>query len=384
MKVLIAGGGTGGHIYPAIAIAKALQELDSSTVVEFVGTPYGLETRLVPQAGFKIHTISVGRLNKNVSFFERLSTVFALPLALIKSFFLVKKYSPDAVVGVGGYASGPVVLVAALLGYRSFIWEPNAYPGLANRWLSRFVDKCLIVFNEAAKHMNNKNIIHVHMPVRKEIEDSSRVDTRANTMANNMAETRAKTSGLSSFQSSFRTFRILIFGGSQGARAINTTFVEAVLGGGSWLQNVEIVHQTGAVDFERISAMYATKSPKNVQVLEYLNDMPVRYAWADVVVSRAGTGTISELAAIGKAALLIPFPYAADDHQAKNAQALVQLGAARLLLQSELTTGRLIQEIEFLKNNPQAIRELEENIRRFHKPRAAYEIAKIVVNKGLQ
>lgn len=368
MKVLIAGGGTGGHIYPAIAMAQALCELDLTMIVEFVGTPSGLETRLVPQAGFRIHTISGGRLNKNISFFERLGTIFILPIALLKSFFLVKKFSPDAVIGVGGYASGPLVLVAALMGYHTFIWEPNAYPGLANRWLSRFVDRCLVVFDQAAKFMKNKNITHVHMPVRKEIESSFSVNISASVNAS------AKTAN--------RPFRVLVFGGSQGARAINNALVEAVSQGGHWLQNIEIVHQTGGIDFKRMTELYAQNPSQNVQVLEYLNDMAERYAWADVVISRSGTGTISELAASGKAAILIPFPHAADDHQAKNAQALVQMGAARLLPQSELTADRLVREIEFFKNNPQAVSEIEKNIRKFHKPRAAYEIAKIVLDES--
>lgn len=359
MRILIAGGGTGGHIYPAISIAKAIQELSSESIVEFAGTPAGLEAKIIPQAGFKIHLVSIGRLNRNVSVFERVRTLLTLPFAICKSFSVVNAFKPDVVLGVGGYASGPFVFAAALLGYRTLIWEPNAYPGLANRLLSRFVSCSLVVFSEAAQFMKNKNVVHVHMPVRPEIE-SAPLRTERN-----------------------KKFHILMFGGSQGARSLNTALLEAVKAGGDWLREVEIVHQTGALDYERVSAAYAetTATRDHVSVQPYLHDMPQRYAWADLVISRAGTGTISELAACGKAAILIPLPTAADDHQTKNALALTAIGGAFLLRQNELTPQRLIRDIEEFKTRPEKITRLEENIRKFHKPKAAHEIAKIILEK---
>lgn len=363
MRVLIAGGGTGGHIYPSLAIAEALRELDSTAVVEFVGTPTGLESQLVPRSGYKLHTISIGRLNRNVSLWERVLTVFQLPLAIWKGILILFRFRPDLVFGVGGYASAPLVLAASILRYRTFIWEPNAYPGLANRKLSRFVTGCLVVFDEAAHFMKNKNVIRVHMPVRKEIEE----------------EFQAKK--LTKGPSHKRSFHVLVFGGSQGARAINNAFSEAVVQGGDWLNEVEIVHQTGPLDFARIYETYAQypEVQSRITAFEYLHDMPERYSWADLVICRAGTGTISELAACGKASLLIPLPSAADDHQTKNALALVRINGARLLEQKELTPERLVREIEELKAHPEVVAELEKNIRQFHKPRAAHEIANLLV-----
>lgn len=357
MRVLIAGGGTGGHIYPALSIAKAIQEVCSDAHVEFVGTPTGLEAKLIPQAGYRIHFIPIGRLNKNVSILERVKTLFQIPFSLVRGMILIFREKPDFVLGVGGFASAPVVLAAALLGKKSYIWEPNAYPGLANRLLSLFVSRCFVVFTEAAHHMKNKNITRVHMPVRKEIE-----------------MTRVRTPSMG-------RFRILVFGGSQGARAINNALFGVVKEGGAWLQETEIVHQTGSLDFDRISKQYKDLAQENlpVQVLEYIHDMPNRYAWADLVISRSGTGTISELAACGKAALLIPLPTAADDHQTQNAQALVNQGGAKILAQKELTPARLIQEIKYFKNSPEVIRQLESQIRKFHKPNAAEEIVKLIM-----
>ncbi|OFZ15359.1 MAG: undecaprenyldiphospho-muramoylpentapeptide beta-N-acetylglucosaminyltransferase [Bdellovibrionales bacterium RBG_16_40_8] len=360
MRILFAGGGTGGHIYPAISIANAIQELHPQAVIEFVGTPSGLESKLIPQAGFKIHMIPVGRLNSNVSLYERIQTVLMLPVAILKSFFIVRSFSPNVVVGVGGNASGPLVLAAALMRYRTCIWEPNAYPGLANRWLSSFVTKTLVVFTEAAKFLKNKNIVNVPMPVRKEIENVLPTKKHKN------------------------EFHILLFGGSQGARALNNILSEAIKIGGEWLNNVKIVHQTGSLDFSRITEVYANiKYAKNcVTVLEYLHDMPSRYVWADLVISRAGISTISELAACGKAALLVPLPSAADDHQTKNAQALVDANGARFIKQKDLTAERLIREIEDFKAHPEKIVLLEENIRKLYKPKAALEIAKIVLEEA--
>lgn len=360
MRILIAGGGTGGHIYPAIAIADAIKKSDPQSVIEFVGTANGLETILVPKAGYKINFIPIGRLNKNVSVIERIKTILQMPMAFYRSIILTYSFHPDVVLGVGGYASGPIVLIAALLGKRVYIWEPNAFPGLANRMLSRFVSECLVVFEEAKKHLKNKKIRHVHMPVRAEIENSKIKVTHS------------------------VDFQVLVFGGSQGARPINNALAEAILKGGNWLSNVKIIHQTGSADFARIREQYlnSANAKQHVEVFEYLYDMPERYAHAKLVIARAGAGTISELAASGKASLLIPLPSAADDHQTKNAQALVQIGGAHLLPQKELTPERLIQEILFFKNNPEQVAQFESNIKRFHKPQAAQEIAQLLLEQA--
>ncbi|MEQ1665320.1 MAG: undecaprenyldiphospho-muramoylpentapeptide beta-N-acetylglucosaminyltransferase [Bdellovibrionales bacterium] len=356
MRILIAGGGTGGHIYPALSIAKAVMQMDSKAAVEFVGTQAGLESQLVPKENFKIHFIPIGRLNKNVSLKERFKTLLQLPYAIFLSFVRVIQFKPDIVLGVGGYASGPLVFAAAMLKKTTLIWEPNAYPGLANRILSKYVTLCLVVFKEAAQFLKNKNIVQAHMPIRKEIE--------------NFKPTVQRTAN----------FRIVVFGGSQGARPINQAMMRMVQMNLSWLSGVEIVHQTGPLDFESVQTEYKKRNIQSSQIEAhaYLYNMSERYAWADLIISRAGTGTISELAACGKAAILIPLPSAADDHQTKNALALSSMNGAVLLPQSELTPERLIKEIQKFKDNPKEVSKLEENIKKFHKPHAAEEIAKLI------
>jgi UDP-N-acetylglucosamine--N-acetylmuramyl-(pentapeptide) pyrophosphoryl-undecaprenol N-acetylglucosamine transferase len=356
-RILIAGGGTGGHIYPALAIAAALQQVEPDIKIEFVGTPSGLEAKLVPRAGYELNFISVGRLNKNVGLAERLSTLVGLPIAILRAFWILITFRPTAVIGVGGFASGPLVFAASLMRIRSFIWEPNAYPGLANRILSRFVDTCLVVFKEAESLLKNKNIIKVHMPIRKEIE------------------------ALKPKVSTSDEFHLLVFGGSQGSRALNNILLECVAKGGDWLKDLKIVHQTGSLDYHRLLHEYANvpNTRDFLEVHEYLHDMPSRLDWADLVIARAGTGTISELAAAGKPGILVPLPTAADDHQTRNAEALVKTNAAVLIAQKELTPERLIREIESFKSHREKLLELSRNIQKFHQSHAALEIAKLIL-----
>jgi UDP-N-acetylglucosamine--N-acetylmuramyl-(pentapeptide) pyrophosphoryl-undecaprenol N-acetylglucosamine transferase len=347
-KVLIAAGGTGGHIYPALAIADALKAASAQTQIEFVGTAHGLENTIVPAKGYRVQHLPIGRLNSNVSLRERVQTVFLLPWALLKSVWLLRQENPDFVLGVGGHASGPLLLMAALLGYRTAIWEPNAMPGMANRWLSRFVDECWVVFEEARTRLHSKNLHVGGMPVRREIEEMP-VSTTAGT-----------------------PFRLLVFGGSQGARGLNNAVVEMVKSGR--LNGVQIVHQTGAFDYKRVREAYG-EALAQVDLREYLHDMGQQYAKADLVVCRSGTGTLSELAACGKAAILVPLPTAADDHQRLNAESLVEKGAAVMILQKDLNGERLRQEIEALRAHPERLRGMSAAVRGFHHPRAAENLA---------
>lgn len=357
MKILIAGGGTGGHLYPALAIAKSILKISPLAEIHFVGTSEGLETKIVPKENFHLHFISIGKLNSNVPLAERLRTVANIPRAFFQSLWLILKFKPDVILGVGGYASGPVVFVGALLGKRTIIWEPNAYPGLANRWLSRFVDMCCVVWEESSQYLNAKKIVRVPMPVRKEIEEiKPRVPSTAN-------------------------FRIFVFGGSQGSRVLNNTLIEMVKKGGPWLKTTEIVHQTGKLDFVRIHDEYANVSGAMVECREYIDDMPERYRWADLVITRSGTGTLSEIAACSKASILVPLPTSADDHQRKNAEVLVNKKAAVMILQNDLSADKLLKEIERLRSNPREIHELEQNVHQFHSSQAAEKIAELIIGE---
>jgi len=348
LKILIAAGGTGGHIYPALAMADAFRARYPDAVIEFVGTADGLENKIIPAKGFKVHHLPIGRLNSNVGLGERLKTVLRMPFAFLRSISILRSYRPDFVLGVGGHASGPLLLMASLLRYRSAIWEPNAMPGLANRWLSSFVDDCWVVFEEAKPLLRGSHKHRAGMPVRAEIENLVMPDRAAS------AE-----------------FRVLVFGGSQGARGINNTVLELISEGGEWMKGIHFVHQTGPADFPRISAGYASLRSPPVEVKEYLHDMGQRYAAADLVISRSGTGTLSELAACGKAAILIPLPTAADDHQRKNAESLVQKGAAVMIVQKDLNVKSLREAIMSLRANPDRLKEMGRAIRTFHSPKAA-------------
>lgn len=353
--IMIAGGGTGGHIYPAIAIARSLQKLEPSLSIEFVGSKSGLETTLVPRENFPLHLISVGKLHRSVGIVQQLKTLVGLPFAFFQALFLILRFRPKAVLGVGGYASGPVVFVASLLGIPTYIWEPNAFPGLTNRWLAKLVRKCLVVFKDAEKFFGAGKTVTVGLPVRGEIQAGPRDPLRG------------------------RPFRVLVFGGSQGARTLNESVSEAVLKSGEWLKDVEIVHQTGKLDFQKVQSRYAQMTAP-VKAHEFLYDMGERLKWADLVVCRAGASTVAEVAAAGKAAVFVPFPFASDNHQQKNAEALVEKGAAHMILNRDFTAQAFQNVVSELKSHPERIQELENNIRPFYRARAGEEIAQIILS----
>lgn len=358
-NVVIAGGGTGGHIYPGIAIARALKAQHPDFEVHFVGTPTGLENKIVPREGFPLHHINIGKLNHAGGLKSKIMTLLGIPRAFVQSIALLMELKPQAVLGVGGYASGPFVLVASLLGFRTAIWEPNAFPGMTNRWLSRVVGKSFVVFEDAAKFLKSKTISQVGLPIRKEVEDLAQ-------------KVPANETGVDKTE-----FKILVFGGSQGARSINTAVQEAVLKGGSWLENTKIVHQTGPADFAKVSAAYQGQT--QVTAHEYLYEMEKNYAWADLIICRAGASTVAEVAACGKPAIFIPLPWAADDHQRKNAESLFDQKAAAMILQKDLTPDSLIQKIEALKKDSQAREEMRKNLTKFYKPQAAEKMAELLL-----
>lgn len=350
--VVIAGGGTGGHIYPGIAIARALQKLDPELEIHFVGTKEGLEGKIIAREKFPLHFIESGKLNVK-SRIQKLKTLLKIPLGILQSFRILGRLQPLYVIGVGGYASGPFVLAASIIGFNTAIWEPNAMPGMANRLLARFVDKCFIVFSEARAHLKNSQVLQFGMPVREEIENASR---------------SAPTDD---------TFHLLSFGGSQGARAITNCLSDAILEGGAWTEKLSVVHQVGALDFASIQEKYK-KAPCSVRTEEFIFDMPKYYQWADIIVSRGGASTIAEAAAFGIIPIIIPLP-AADNHQRKNAESLVAKKAGIMIDQSELTPQRLIQEIQLLRKNKELRDEMISNLKSFYVPQAATKIAKEIL-----
>lgn len=346
MKVLFAAGGTGGHIYPAIAVAKEVLQRDSSAVIRFVGTAKGLETKLVPQNGFELSTIDSAGL-KNVGFVGKLKGLLVLPKSFLEACKLLNEFKPDVVVGAGGYVTGPVLLMASLLKIPTLVMDSNALPGFTNRQLARFVDKAALTFEESLKYFPNKGIVTGN-PVRKEF-----FDVKPKQRENKI--------------------NLLIFGGSQGARAINLAMLDAL----KYLptERLNIVHQTGESDFERIEEGYKTADfPADVR--KYILDMVSEFAKADLVVCRAGATTCAELSAAGKVGIMVPLPTAADDHQRKNAEALVNANAARMILQADLNGESLAKEITNLINSPAKITEMELNA----KSLAREDAAKVTVD----
>lgn len=351
MRVLIAAGGTGGHIYPGIAVAQEIMRRDANSKVRFVGTPRGLEGRLVPQAGFELSLIDSAGL-KNVGAAARARGLAMLPNSFVSAWSVIRQFRPDVVVGAGGYVSGPVVLVAALTQRPTLVMESNALPGWTNRVLARFVDRAAVSFEQALPFFRGKAVVTGN-PVRREFFE------------------------IPPKQRDAEKFSVLIFGGSQGAHAINEAMVAALpqlkeLG-------LRIKHQTGSADFERVQAAYVKAGwDSNTEVCSYIDNMVADFANADLVICRAGATTTAELIAAGKASVMIPFPFAADDHQRKNAEALQASRAALMILQQDLTGERLAKEITQLVKHPEEVNLMEAEIRKLARGDAAASAVNII------
>ena len=361
MKVLIAAGGTGGHVYPGIAVAQEIKRRDANSEVRFVGTARGLETRLVPQAGFELSLIDSAGL-KNVSVVARMKGLAILPKSFVSARRVIREFGPDVVIGAGGYVSGPVVLMASLLRRPTLVMESNALPGWTNRVLARFVDRAAVSFEQALPYFRGKAVVTGN-PVRREFFE--------------IPKKRREPGELS----------LLVFGGSQGAHAINEAMIAALAGFKKLPATLKIKHQTGAADFEKVSAAYAAAGwSEQAEVRSYIDNMMSDFAQADLVICRAGATTTAELIAAGKASIMIPFPYAADDHQRKNAEALQAAGAARMIVQQELSGERLVKEIGELVLDPSRIDRMEEASRglaRGDAAAAAVDLIERLVGRGI-
>jgi UDP-N-acetylglucosamine--N-acetylmuramyl-(pentapeptide) pyrophosphoryl-undecaprenol N-acetylglucosamine transferase len=350
MRAVLAGGGTGGHVIPAIAIANELRDRYQAEIV-FIGTARGIETRLVPQAGYKLELVDVGAL-KNVSAATRAKTLFDLPKATLKCAGFYGRYRPDVVISVGGYASGPGVLAAALRRIPSVVFEPNYVLGFANKIGARFARATCVHFEETCRGVRNCTVTGV--PVRRAFFEipARPVDAPPT---------------------------LLIFGGSQGARAINQAVVGALPGLRGRLPELRIIHQTGAKELAETQAGYE-QAGVAAEVSAFIDDMPSAFARADLIVCRSGASTVAEITAAGKPAIFVPFPRAADDHQTKNAQALAQAKAAVLMPQSELTSEKLADAIVGLFADGQELAKMAEAARRLSHADAAGRIAEIAVS----
>ncbi len=332
MRVIIAAGGTGGHIFPGVAIAREFKERDQSTAILFVGTARGLESKIVPRAGFDLELIKVGAL-KGVSVFERTKSLGELPPSFVAARRILKRFKPDVVIGVGGYSSGPTLLMAALSRIPTMVVEPNAMPGFTNRVLARFVDAAALSFADAQKYFRSRGVVTGN-PVRV---DFARLPKKERT----------------------KKIHVLIFGGSQGAQAINNAVIGALPALASRKERLSFTHQTGERDYETVRLGYGAAGFDDVDVRPFIHDMADQYARADLLICRSGATTVAEVAAAGKAAIFIPFPFATDDHQRRNAEAFVRVGAGRMILQQDLRPARLAGELDQLLDNPTEIDRIE-------------------------
>ena len=346
-SIVLTGGGTGGHVFPALAVARELRKNGHRLL--FIGTREGIESRLVPEARLEMDFIRSGALNR-VGIRRQLQTALLLPTAITAAYRSLKRFRAQAVFSTGGFVAGPVMLAAVMARIPVVLMEPNAMPGLANRKMAKHVYRALLGL-EAARYWFPPSKCEVTgLPIRPEF-----------------FALKPKSSGV---------FTVLITGGSRGARTLNRAARE------SWPIfrhagfPIRIIHQTGIAEHAALAEQFAASKLEGA-VLPFIQDMAGTFAQADIVVSRAG-GTVYEIAAAGMPSILVPLPFAADDHQRRNAEALVEAGAARLVLDADLTGERLFKEVQALRNNPELLAKMRQRVRPFAKPGAAERAARIL------
>jgi UDP-N-acetylglucosamine--N-acetylmuramyl-(pentapeptide) pyrophosphoryl-undecaprenol N-acetylglucosamine transferase len=350
MKLLIAGGGTGGHVFPAIAIAREWLSRGTEREVVLVGTQRGIETKLVPQAGLPLETLRAAGL-KGKGGLTLLKNFATLAPGMLDAFAILRKLKPVSAFGVGGYAAGPMMLATWLRGVPNIIFEPNAEPGFTNKVLVKLSKRIATGYEVTANALGGKAVVTGN-PVRAEFFS---------------IEPRKLE----------KPFRLLITGGSQGALPINRAFVDAMDMLAARKGELSVVHQTGERDYNAVRTAYARREFR-AEVVPFLGNMAERFAWADLIVCRAGAITAAEVAAAGRAAIFIPFGRATDSHQLRNAQEMSKAGAGKLITEPELTAERLAKEIFSLLDQPAEIEHLASRARSLGKPNAAHDIVDLV------
>lgn len=347
MKLLLAGGGTGGHLFPAIALAEQLQLEEPQSEILFVGTKQGLEAQMLPELGWRLETIEMtGWAGSGVV--SKTKVLLMTLKSLFRSREILKTFRPEVVVGVGGYASVPVLLAAKTLGVPFLIHEQNAWPGMANRLLGRWAKRVCLSFDEADRAFHRSATVLTGNPVRSAMQACPNIND------NNSC--------------------LLIFGGSQGARAINRAVVEALPFLEDWRNQLEIIHQSGQQDFEEVSKKYNDIDWPNYEVKPFIKDMAAAYSKANLVVCRAGATTLAELTACGRPGILVPYPYAAAGHQTTNATTLAAKGAAMTLEEADLTPERLATLIIGLLNDRTSLNRMASAAKALARPDAAMRL----------
>ena len=351
--ILIAGGGTGGHLFPGIAIAESLLEKDPNTRILFVSRGNDFEKAVLSEKGFHLETIRVEGI-KGRGIMAKVRSLLKIPGAVMTSIFILKRFRPCLVIGMGSYSSGPVALAAWMMGIDIVLHEQNIRPGITNRMLSRLADRIYVSF-QGTQTIDPAKVRMLGNPVRREIR------TAGKSLNESLEAARRE-----------RLINIVVLGGSQGAHSINTAVVEAL----PYLAQeggYRFIHQTGKADEATVREAYAAAGIA-AEVKSFFYDMAQLYIEADLLVCRAGATTVAEVTSIGKGAIFIPYPYAADNHQVLNAQALVDEGAAEIILEDDLSGAVLAEKIRMLSRNPERIREMNRKSKMFGRPEAAAEI----------
>ena len=364
MRIIVSGGGTGGHIYPAITILRAIQERDPGAEFLYVGTKHGLESDIVPKEGIPFATVELQGFERHFT----LANVKRAGKALVgvaRALRIVKKFRPNVVVGTGGYVCGPVLMAASLLGIPTLIQEQNVVPGITNRLLSHFVTKVAAGVPEAMRHFPPEKVTCTGNPIRRDVIEAARAD------------------GLKAFGLDGNRRTVLVSGGSRGARSINQAMI-GVLKEAANHPGVQFLHVTGKLEYEDVMKRLADagvdlEKHTHIQVKPYLYNMPQALAVADLAIFRAGAIGLAELMARGIPSILIPYPYAAENHQEHNARAVMAAGASRMILNKDLDAESLLKVLHELLDHPDELEKMAVASRALGKPEAAGEIADMAI-----
>ena len=364
MKIIVSGGGTGGHIYPAITIIRAIKARQPSAQFLYVGTGHGLESDIVPKEGIPFETVELEGFERHLAL-SNIKRAGKAMAGVAKAARIVRRFRPDAAIGTGGFVCGPILLAASLMGIPSLIQEQNVVPGITNRILSKFVTRIAVGTREAARHFPHSKTVFTGNPIRPEVMTASREEA------------------LEAFGFDGARPVVLVSGGSRGARSINRAMVDVLLAAKD-RPEVQFLHVTGKTEYEDImerlrDAGVELTSCSHIRVEPYLYNMPQAMAMADIAVFRAGATGLAELTARGIPAILVPYPYAAENHQEFNARALEEAGAARMILNRDLTAETLGSALREMLADTAALKAMGEKSRAMGRPRATEEIADLVL-----
>lgn len=363
-RVILSGGGTGGHIYPAITIAKEIAKLEETEFL-FVGTPNGMESRIIPKEGYRFASLPASGLKRKLTL-ENISILCHAAGSLFKARRILKDFAPDVVIGTGGYVCGPILMAAALSHIPTLIQEQNVIPGITNKILSRVVDKIALGYEAAAPRFPHpEKCIYTGNPIRPDIMEAKREASR-------------RALGLSP-----NTFMVLVTGGSRGARTINTAMLD-VHRHFKDAKNLCLYHVTGELEYDKITSALGCAEDGHYgsasRIIRYEYHMPNALAAADLIICRAGAISLAEVAARELPAILIPYPYAAEDHQTYNARVFSEAGAAKMILDKDVTGARFIENITALREHPEDLQTMEKSIGTLKKVHAGEDIARLALS----